>query len=138
MKRSLAALALVAGCLVLTSCTAPISYGVRLNSDGTVDYANCPSGIYSFEVDYRVGEENSYAEWVLLPDDRTVSMSNRIIEYGVIPDGYTGVALPPPEGWTTVEVGPGTFERTDLIIDDWVWEDNNFEWIPGQPCMDVD
>jgi len=137
MKRSLAAVALVAGCLVLAACTAPISYGVRLNADGAVDYANCSPGLASHEVDYHVGDGAGVVEWTLTPGI-DADLPHAVIEYGVEPDGFTGVALPPPRNWTTVDVGFAHVDRTDLIVDEWVWEDNNFEWIPGQPCMDVD
>ena len=138
MKRKLLAGAVVIVCLALTSCTAPISYGIRLNPDGTVDYANCPSGIYTYDVDYIVGDANSFAEWNLIPDDDTVSLSNEVIRYGVVPEGYSGVALAPPADWTSVAVAGFHYERSELIPNDWIWEDYNFEWIPGQPCMDVD
>ena len=138
MRRILLTAAVVVGCFALTSCTAPISYGIRLNADGTVDYANCPSGIYSFDVDYIVGNDSDYAEWNLIPDDDTVSLSNEVIRYGVVPEGYSGVALDPPADWTSVEVAGFHYERNELIVDDWIWEDYNFDWIPGQPCMDVD
>ena len=137
MRRSLALAAGIVGCLALTSCTAPISYGVRLNADGTVDYANCDGRLAEYEVDYRVDDSDTYAEWSLVPGVGA-SLPGRVIEYGVIPDGFSGVALPPPAEWKTVTVGGGFFARDELVVDDWVWEDYNFDFIPGQPCMDVD
>jgi len=137
MKRKLLAGAVLIGCLALTACTAPISYGVRLNSDGTVDYANCSPGLAEHEVDYRVGDEAGVTEWGLTPGI-DADLPHTVIEYGVLPDGFTGAALPPPRDWTSVDVGFAHYERSELVVDDWVWEDNNFEWIPGQPCMEVD
>jgi len=138
MKRKLLVGALVAACLALTACSPGLSYGVRLNGDDTVDFANC-FGEQDVRVDYRVGDEYGPVEWTLVPeDDEEPFVGRTVIKYGHLPAGFTGDAAEPPVDWTEVVVGSGhVVERSELEAGEWLWVDSNFAWIPGEPCLDT-
>ena len=138
--------ALAATGLLLTGCTPGLDdMGVRLNADGTVDQVLCDSG-GGFSVDYRVGDSDwsGPVEWegadAWTHPATAASSEGQVIRYGRLPFGASShsTALPPPPGWTVVELSRASFARDELVEGEWVWTTSDWPWIPAMPCGDVE
>lgn len=140
--RGLVCVAVLGIVACLTSCSVPLPWGARLNSDGTVDFAECADGRGRVSFDYllsdeRPGGETGPVEWQI---DRVhdVVTEPQIILYGTVPMGFEGAqALPPPDGWSSVEVGSALIYRSELEEGEWVWRDGRLPFIPNVPCEAV-
>lgn len=130
--------ALVLLALSLTGCSPAHYGGVRLHTDGTVDFALCDYPIRSIYVDYYVdGELDPVESWSAhrSGDGRDDPLA---FEYGVVPSGFTNDFTPkrPPIDWSAVSTPAGGFSRDQLLEGEWVWNTPTwpFPWIPAQPC----
>jgi hypothetical protein len=91
--------------LTLAGCSVPTPFGMRLNTDGTVDYLICRGSSGVVEVDYGYDSEAIDAE--PSPEWRAAGPSSGrdVIRYGEEPDGFErGWLEPPPPGWDWVTV----------------------------------
>jgi hypothetical protein len=148
MRRKIAAAAIVGTVMVgLTSCSVPAGYGVRLNSDGTVDFVEClisSASSFDFSVDYLLTAglaEGQPIEWEVVADDPSVTQEDYWVAlYGTAPRGYTTVTLlDPPDGWLYVEFAGHRAYRGDLTESEWQWHDTaRTFWGQQQPCEGID
>ncbi len=129
-----------AAVVLLSSCTPPSEYGVRLNADDTIDFVFC-TGFYGdgdLIVDYQLDEDDvDRPEWVMTFEG--YSRLDRIpIEYGIAPSILTTVLLEdPPADWVSVTFGSEFVERSELVVDEWLWSTELYPWVPDRPCTTV-
>lgn len=143
MRRRLATggAAFVALCALLTGCSVPEHGGARLNADGTIDYVLCSPGHNDvIEVDYWLDGESqsspSDPEWHASPSQGAPD-APLVVRYGRLPIGYSQArpTADPPSGWDWVSTPGGSFNRDDLIEDEWYWNiESAWAWIPNHPC----
>lgn len=128
--------------VILSGCTAPTPFGMRLNADGTVDYLVCRGSRSVIEVDYRYDSEDVNAE--SSPEWRAAGASSErgVIRYGEEPDGFERDWLePPPPGWDWVSASDPwvSATRDELVEGEWVWfSTTDYPWIPEHPCDGAD
>jgi hypothetical protein len=137
-------LGLLAGCTPGT----PQDYGVRLNSDGTIDFVDCNGLTGDVVVRFAVAEGMLYEDApVLWEVDRTgLGRLYEVVQYGTTPNGSTTVTLePPPSDWLWVGFGGDDWyssfieSRSDLVEDEWVWRNDEFwSFVPEHACAEVD
>jgi hypothetical protein len=129
---------------VLSGCSVPVGYGVRLNADGTVDFVECHSRSTDFVVDYArtsTAGDDDLVEWEVVADDPDTRREERpVVRYGEAPDGHTTVHLAePPEDWLYVEFAGKQAYRGDLVEGEWQWHNvAQYPWVPEHPCEGVD
>lgn len=126
--------------LSLTSCTPGSHYGVRLNADGTIDFALCEKyGSYEIAVDYEVnGLDPGVPEWVMQRPWGEYA-GQVLVAYGVPPEPYeTSVLEPPPPDWVSVIFAGHYAERINLTVGEWYWNTRTYPWEPNRPCVSED
>jgi hypothetical protein len=134
------ALALVAT-VALVGCSVPSPYGLRLNSDGTVDAAECYGLPSKFTVDYVTSDElddqDSWVEeWILFLGASASHDEAEVVRYGEVPDGSVTTELrDPPSDWVFVSTSVGSAARDELVEGEWVWwYTSRYPWEPEHPC----
>jgi hypothetical protein len=138
--------------VLLSGCSYPAEFAIRLNADRTVDYLECWGGMEYVSVDYlrSYQSEPEVVEWEArtvptpVDDFSHVASPIEIAYYGHTPPNWEGApALPPPVGWDFVDVSTswGPIAREDLTVGEWQWHLNStWPWIPEHPCdgWDID
>lgn len=125
---------------ILTSCTPPTEYGVRLNGDDTIDFVLC-TGFYGdgdLIVDYQLSEDDvDSPEWIVT-SEKPRRLDRIPIEYGTAPTMMTTVHLEdPPAQWVSVTFGWEDVKRSELVVDEWLWSTELYPWVPDRPCTTV-
>lgn len=129
-----------AAVVLLGSCTPPSEYGVRLNADDTIDFVLC-TGYYGdgdLIVDYQLDEDDvDDPEWVMTSEE-PARLDRILIEYGIAPVEPKSIHLEdPPADWVSVTFGWEYAERSELVVDEWLWSTEFYPWIPDRPCTTV-
>ena len=121
----------------LAGCTPGRDYGVRLNADGTIDFALCEQyGSYEVTVDFEInGVDPGTPEWVMRRPWGEYS-GQVLVPYGVPPQPYeSSILQAPPAEWVSVMFDGHYAERNDLVVGEWYWSTRSYQWEPDRPCV---